>query len=63
MFKCALMSLHAIQKYNTIRMVDEVIRYPICLASALGIVPFKAFLICVHRDSFQRLPLLSNFYT
>jgi len=36
------MFLHIIQKYNTIRMIDELIRYPIYLASALGIAPFKA---------------------
>jgi len=36
------MFLHAIQKYNTIRMIDELIRYPIYLASVLEIASMKA---------------------
>ena len=64
MFKYTfLMVLHAIQKYNTIRMIDEWIRYPIYLASALESAPFKSLLIYIHRDSFQHLPSLSNSYT
>ncbi len=46
------MFLHTIQKYNTIRMVDKLMRYPIFLTSASGIAPFKAFLIYVYRNSF-----------
>ena len=33
--------LHAIQKYNTIRMIDELIRYPIYLASPFGMTPIS----------------------
>ena len=42
LFSCFL-SLHPIQKYNTNRMIEEVIRYPIYLASA-----FK--LLLEHND-------------
>jgi len=51
------MFLHAIQKYNTIRMMDEVIRYPIYLASTLGIEPFKAF-SSVSADILSGISLL-----
>ncbi len=37
----SFLSLHTIQKYNTIRMIDEVMRYPIYLASALENASFK----------------------
>ena len=43
LFSCFL-SLHPIQKNNTIRMIDKLIRYPIYLASALGIASFKTFM-------------------
>ena len=52
---------HTSQKYNTIKMMDELIRYPICLASVWEIAPFKAFFINVHRDFFQASPFSKQF--
>jgi len=43
LFLCFL-SLHPIQKNKTIRMIDELIRYPIYLASAFGIASFKTLM-------------------
>ena len=38
------LSLHTIQKYNTIRMTDELIRYAIYVPSALEIASSKALM-------------------
>jgi len=43
LFSCFL-SLHPIQKNNTIRMIDELITYPIYLTSAFGIASFKTLM-------------------
>ena len=43
LFSCFL-SFHPTQKYSTMRMIEEVIRYPIYLASALGIASFKTLI-------------------
>ncbi len=42
------LSLHPIQKYNTIRMIDELIRYPIYLASALEIASLNSNVCSIH---------------
>lgn len=52
LFSC-FRDLQPIQKYNTIRMVEEVIRYPIYLASASGIA------FCDHLKEDSKLKYMS----
>ena len=49
----SFLSLHTIQKYNTIRMIDEVIRYPIYLASAFEIASLKFLMYVPLTSTFQ----------